>query len=375
MRFTIASAKTRAPPRLRLLPLVLLLSLVAVRAHGFPPLRENLKLTDPLSGRTVTLIRQVGEGSFGYVWEVEQSGRRYAMKFYKSFAEGENASARLRNLHAANEENPSEHILRFESILLKSPESPDTVYAVRSELADKNVERLAPDEFRIQDGMTPAEVSRRIRNTAHMFDDVTRGLQELHSLGFAHHDPNPRNILRVGRSYKLGDLDGATPSGVDPPIDAWEMSYSALEYAPGRTVGTDAAAADYCSAANMVLFALFGETPIEVYARRYRFFSLLTAREDLQKNRARRNLYENIVQEMIQKLPRTGVPPEDLRVIEGLKSSLSAALTIDPIRRSEHLMATVPHYGETLMKGQTAARRRAQCTVTPLTEELRRGPH
>lgn len=154
----------------------------------------------PRSGRTYQIVRYLGGGTYGAVYEVRnvESDTRYAAKFYRP-NDTSNSFERERDAHLALSSAPdcSPYILcmieAFEiSIPTRNPNEFSLVQILITELMDGDIAHLGvPDQY-VED----------------LIGSMLDGLTIIHQDGFAHRDIKPDNILFSGEdvAYKIGDL-------------------------------------------------------------------------------------------------------------------------------------------------------------------------
>jgi serine/threonine protein kinase len=323
------------------------------------------------SGGQYTLLKRLGGGAFGDVWEASDNrGGHVALKFYRN-------------------ELGTERVLRVQDYVSKRMSLGDTTthllnvgteavtvdrdfgYVVTSELAGRSVYDEMPTEYTISPGMPVAEQARRITNTEHMMTDVLEGLRELHRMGFVHYDPNPKNVLRFGISNKLGDLDEVSRIGTEPPEFSAEVTFAAMEQG-NTTMGHLGPLADLSSVGNLTFCALFGRTPLELFAETYMPLyrreparALLIARRRLWIDANARRLYYGLIDQKLGEVSESsGLPYAAIEKARDIKKFIRASLRIDPQERFESLVPIRSHLAEDLSQGMARAGQATVCNMS-----------
>ena len=155
-------------------------------------------LIDTLIDRRYRLLRHLGDGSYGTVYEASQEAfgqhvARVAVKLV-SPSTADEREALLKETQALARLK-HQNILRF----LNVGEEPDgilagTVYVV-TELAENCLGRMCEQSTRL-----PEPVVRGVAIS------ISSALEYIHAQGAVHRDVKPGNVLQVGGTWKLGDF-------------------------------------------------------------------------------------------------------------------------------------------------------------------------
>lgn len=204
------------------------------------------------------LVRQLGEGGMGVVWEVEQvgSGARHAIKFVKEEASSALATRRLRREAEAAAAISHPNIVR----VLEVAEDDDGAAAIVMELLDG--ESLGA---RLERGPLT------LGQTAAILRPVVSALRAAHVAGVIHRDLKPDNVFLVTVADGSTDvcvLDFGVAKQVHLPADSLTVTgsivgtpmYMSPEQAAGER-GLDART-DVWSLAVIAFECLSGTTPV-----------------------------------------------------------------------------------------------------------------
>jgi serine/threonine protein kinase len=302
------------------------------------------------------LKNELGTGAFSSVWEVERVGttEHKAMKFYRDLPIMRENLARVARMARLLEKNESPNLVRVYE--------PETVLGtggmeheiVLSELSGIRIEELAPTEYRLGDEISAPETVRRIRNIKDLFEGVLSIVEQLRKIKTAHHDLNPKNILKKDRILAAGDFDGATELNEGPPEGAAEISYSPLEYGSPRGfwAGWNGSLNDIFTGAGAVYFCIFGVSPFHDFAKvkyplLYAYNSQLAViqvRSLLNQSPEARHAFEWLVARRFGELIASGqVPKEAMEEFSFVASEVWAGLRLDAGARKEALLQIAPH--------------------------------
>jgi len=132
------------------------------------------------------LLRLIGRGGMGSVWEGRHTslGTHVAIKFIeKEYADNEEARKRFDNEARAAAALQSKHAIQIHDHGVTDDGKPYIVMELLiGEALDKRLERV---------GVLP------LRDTAHILQQVCRGLQKAHEHGIVHRDLKPENVFLV----------------------------------------------------------------------------------------------------------------------------------------------------------------------------------
>ncbi len=179
-------------------------------------------LTD---GRTRwELVRTLGSGSFGEVWEVAQAdyeSNRYAVKLFKDLEYGERALSHYTRIYEFFQENGSAPNL----LNVSKPEIMDLknfygrrlskTPVIMFDMVDGSLQAFRAD-FQLNMDDYPREVATKLRRMASLKNDIINAISFLYLHGVSHYDINPRNILIDGNRFLLGDYDSMAPLSSKP---------------------------------------------------------------------------------------------------------------------------------------------------------------
>jgi eukaryotic-like serine/threonine-protein kinase len=212
-----------------------------------------------LGGR-YRLVRPLGEGGMGVVWEVEDasSRARYAIKFVKDEVRSEKAARRLRREAEATNAIAHPNIIRIVDVV----EEDDGGAAIIMEL----LEGESLGERLVREG------SQAVGQTCAILMRVASALRAAHAAGIVHRDLKPDNIFLVrgpdgsvdvrvldfgiakrlelptdsltvtgtimGTPMYMSPEQAGGERGIDPRTDVWSLAVLAFECLTGTTPAT-----------------------------------------------------------------------------------------------------------------------------------------
>ena len=212
--------------------------------------------------RDLVVIRKLGTGAYGIVFEVSRGAEHFALK-YVLIKDEKHQKSLERSVWAMDillslRSDFHNVILQHELDLEKSR------YIQLMEIVDKTL-----DEAMGSQGMTPAVFYER------WFKPVLKQIMTLHALGFYHRDLKPSNIGSRGRQVVIIDLDSLYYSGPRSSESGFGTLMGSPEFGhPGlfqriiqdeQVLTVDPVKQDYAGLAHIWLFGRLGQAVFSVY--------------------------------------------------------------------------------------------------------------